>query len=221
MQLVLQTVAQAPPQFGSDCGGRGQVLWPTTRSVLDIDVLRASLKNPEIALQLILVLIERARGATESVMNLALADGYTRVRGLLLSLSQDNGDGTKTIPDRMTQKWCADRVGARRDIVSKICIQLVKEDYLRSRARSIRFCGGYRSGFECLVEPDQDSAASLGLRTTLLFGSQLIEPPLKFCQGSLVEGTHRRLRGECFPSGRLHSAREGGLPGLERTQACL
>jgi len=120
---------------GSPRSASVRALEPTTCSVLDTDILRESLKNPEMALQLVLVLIERARGATESAMKSALTDVYTRVCELMLSQARDNGDGTRTIPDRITQKWIANRVGAQRDMVSKICIQLIKGDYLRVENR--------------------------------------------------------------------------------------
>ena len=116
---------------GSPRSASVRALEPTTCSVLDTDILRESLKNHEMALQLLLVLIERARDATESAMVSALTDVYTRLRELMQSHSQDNGDGTKTIPERITQKWLADRVFAQRDMVSRICIQLIKGDYLR------------------------------------------------------------------------------------------
>jgi len=107
-----------------------RALEPITCSVLNTETLRESLRNPDMALKLILVLIERARATTESVMNLALSDVYTRVRALLMSLAQDGPNGTRRIPERMTQQWIASRVGAQRDMVSRICGQLVKGEYI-------------------------------------------------------------------------------------------
>src|SRR5258706_1737675 len=116
---------------GSPRSASVRALEPTTCSVLDIDILRESLTNHEMALQLVQVLIERARGATESAMMSALTDVYTRMRELMLSLAQENGDGTKTISERITQKWLADRGFAQRDMVSRTRIQLIKGGYLR------------------------------------------------------------------------------------------
>lgn len=101
-----------------------------TCSVIDTATLKESLRNPDMALNLIMVLIERARAATESVMNLALCDVYTRMRALLLQLAEALPDGTRVVPQRMTQQWIASRVGAQRDMVSRICGQLVKGGYI-------------------------------------------------------------------------------------------
>jgi CRP/FNR family cyclic AMP-dependent transcriptional regulator len=101
-----------------------------TCSVLNADMLREAISNREVALNLILVLIERARAATSSVQNLALSDVYGRVRALLLALAQQSPDQNRIILERMTQQWIADRVGAHRDMVSRICSQLVKGGYV-------------------------------------------------------------------------------------------
>ncbi len=108
-----------------------RALGPVTCSVIDAESLRATLQQPELALRFIIALIERARAATESVKNLALSDVYTRVREKLIAWSVENGDGTRTVPERMTQKQIAKRVGAQRDMVSRICAELIKGTYLQ------------------------------------------------------------------------------------------
>jgi CRP/FNR family transcriptional regulator, cyclic AMP receptor protein len=76
------------------------------------------------------VLIERIRAVTESAASLALSDVYTRVRTLFNSLARPGSNGTRVIAERMTHQWIANRVGAHRDMVCRICIQLVKGEYI-------------------------------------------------------------------------------------------
>lgn len=99
-------------------------------SVLSAGTLRDAIRDPDIALNLILVLIERARAATTSVHNLALSDVYGRVRALLMQLARPGHGQTRIVLERMTQQWIADRVGAHRDMISRICGQLVKGGYI-------------------------------------------------------------------------------------------
>jgi len=106
-------------------------LEPTTCSVLTRDeVRRAIAEHPDIAIHIISTLIARARIATASVRNLALLDVYGRVARLMLDLAEDR-DGTLVIPERLTQQEISDRVGASRDMVSRIFKDLVAGGYIR------------------------------------------------------------------------------------------
>jgi CRP/FNR family transcriptional regulator, cyclic AMP receptor protein len=106
-------------------------LEPTTCSVLNRDeVRRAISSNPDIALQVLSTLIARARVATASIRNLALLDVYGRVARLLLDLGEEK-DGVLVIPERLTQQDIGDRVGASRDMVSRIFKDLVAGGYIR------------------------------------------------------------------------------------------
>jgi CRP/FNR family cyclic AMP-dependent transcriptional regulator len=106
-------------------------LEPTTCAVLNRDeVRRAIAGNPDIAIQIISTLIDRARIATTSVKNLALLDVYGRVARLLLDLAENRG-GTLVIPEKLTQQDIGDRVGASRDMVSRIFKDLVAGGYIR------------------------------------------------------------------------------------------
>ncbi len=106
-------------------------LEPTTCSTLNRDeVRRAIANNPDIAMQIISTLIDRARIATASVRNLALLDVYGRVAGLLLDLAEEK-DGVLVIPERLTQQDIGDRVGASRDMVSRIFKDLMAGGYIR------------------------------------------------------------------------------------------
>jgi len=106
-------------------------LEPTICSMLNRDEVRRAISaNPDIAIQILSTLIERARIATASVRNLALLDVYGRVARLLLDLAEDH-DGKLVIPERLTQQDIGDRVGASRDMVSRIFKDLVAGGYIR------------------------------------------------------------------------------------------
>ena len=106
-------------------------LEPAVCSMLNRDeVRRAIAANPDIAIQILSTLIDRARVATTSVRNLALLDVYGRVARLLLDLAEEK-DGKLVIPERLTQQDIGDRVGASRDMVSRIFKDLVAGGYIR------------------------------------------------------------------------------------------
>lgn len=111
---------------------------PTACSVLTREALRAAIvANPDLAMNLVCTLIERARIATENVRNLALMDVYGRVARLLLSLAVEQADGRMVVPERLTQQDIADRVGASRDMVSRIFKDLTTGGYVTVVDRQI------------------------------------------------------------------------------------
>jgi CRP/FNR family cyclic AMP-dependent transcriptional regulator len=113
-------------------------LEPTVCSMLTRDALRAAIaSNPDVAMNLIGTLIERARIATDNVRNLALMDVYGRVARLLLSLAVEQPDGRMMIPEKLTQQEIADRVGASRDMVSRIFKDLTAGGYVSVVDRQI------------------------------------------------------------------------------------
>jgi CRP/FNR family cyclic AMP-dependent transcriptional regulator len=109
----------------------------TSCSVVTRDELRTAIgANPDIAMALIATLIDRARIATDNVKNLALMDVYGRVARLLLSLAKEEG-GKLVVPERMTQQDIADRVGASRDMISRIFKDLTIGGYVTIENRTI------------------------------------------------------------------------------------
>src|ERR1700692_2270134 len=76
-------------------------------------------RTPDCALDMISKIIDRARLATNSVKDLALLDVYGRVARLLLNMAVET-DGKLEIPEKLTQQEIAERVGASRDMVSRI-----------------------------------------------------------------------------------------------------
>jgi CRP/FNR family cyclic AMP-dependent transcriptional regulator len=112
-------------------------LEPTTCAL----VTRASFREfilayPEFALHLIEKLICRMRATTESVKSLALSDVYGRLVKLLLTLAVER-DGKLIVPEKLTQQDIAERVGASRDMISRLLKDLVAGGYLSVSERTI------------------------------------------------------------------------------------
>ncbi len=106
-------------------------LEPSTFAVVQREPLREAIRqNPDFALEMIGKVIERAREATDNVKNLALLDVYGRVARLLLNLAVETVDGKQRIPERITQQEIAERVGASRDMVSRIFRDLTVGGYI-------------------------------------------------------------------------------------------
>lgn len=96
-------------------------LEPTTCSVVSGSSLREFIAaHPDFASHLIKKLIRSVRQATESVKSLALEDVYARVVRLLTDLSDTGPDGRRRVRERLTQQGIADRIGASREMVSRI-----------------------------------------------------------------------------------------------------
>ena len=79
-------------------------------------------RQPELAL--------RVRDLTENVRSLALMDVYGRVARLLLELAEDKG-GKLVIGEPLTHKDIASRVGASREMISRIFSDLSDGGYVR------------------------------------------------------------------------------------------
>jgi len=110
----------------------------TTFSVVARTPIRDAIRaDPDFALEMIAKVIDRARAATDNVKHLALLDVYGRVARLLLSMAQDTGDGKAVIPEKLTQQDIAERVGASRDMVSRIFRDLTTGGYISVENRII------------------------------------------------------------------------------------
>jgi CRP/FNR family cyclic AMP-dependent transcriptional regulator len=88
------------------------------------------LRHPQFSLHLIEQLIVRIHTLTESVKGLALMDVYGRVARLLLNMAKQH-NGELVIEEKVTQQDIASRVGASREMISKIFKELVAGDYIR------------------------------------------------------------------------------------------
>jgi CRP/FNR family cyclic AMP-dependent transcriptional regulator len=87
------------------------------------------LTHAEVSLQLIQNLIKVARGLNRNVRNLAMLDVYGRVARILLELAVEQG-GKLVIPERLTQKDIAARVGASREMINRILRDLTTGGYV-------------------------------------------------------------------------------------------
>ncbi|HEY1458911.1 MAG TPA: Crp/Fnr family transcriptional regulator [Casimicrobiaceae bacterium] len=110
---------------------------PTTCAI----VTRASFRDfllayPEFAMHLIGKLIQRVRTTTENVKSLALSDVYGRLVRLITALAVER-DGIMIVPEKLTQQDIAERVGASRDMISRLLKDLVGGGYLMIKDRTI------------------------------------------------------------------------------------
>jgi len=112
-------------------------LEPTTCALVNRASFREFiLAHPDFALHLIERLIQRVRLTTENVKSLALSDVYGRLVKLLLALAVEH-DGKLVVPEKLTQQDIAERVGASRDMISRLMKDLVSGGYLAIQDRTI------------------------------------------------------------------------------------
>jgi CRP/FNR family cyclic AMP-dependent transcriptional regulator len=86
-------------------------------------------KHPDMSLQVIRNLIRVARGLNENVRSLAMLDVYGRVARVLIELAVEQ-NGKLVIPEKMTQKDIANRVGASREMINRILRDLSQGGYV-------------------------------------------------------------------------------------------
>jgi len=142
-EMILDT--QGPGEYVGEMALDGKprsasvmTLEPTTFAVVGRDPVREAIrKNPDFALDMISRIIDRARIATNSVKDLALLDVYGRVARLLLNMAVEAADGKLQIPEKITQQEIAERVGASRDMVSRIFRDLTAGGYIKVENRII------------------------------------------------------------------------------------
>jgi CRP/FNR family cyclic AMP-dependent transcriptional regulator len=87
-------------------------------------------RQPELALHIMRKLARRVRDLTENVRSLALMDVYGRVARLLLELAEQK-EGKLVIDEPLTHKDIASRVGASREMISRIFSDLSDGGYVR------------------------------------------------------------------------------------------
>jgi CRP/FNR family cyclic AMP-dependent transcriptional regulator len=87
------------------------------------------LRNPPFAVHLIEKLIDRVRQLTQNVKSLALMDVYGRVARLLLELARED-HGKLVVGEKLTQQDIASRVGASREMISRILKDLSAWGYI-------------------------------------------------------------------------------------------
>jgi CRP/FNR family transcriptional regulator, cyclic AMP receptor protein len=92
--------------------------------------------HPDFAIHLIEQLIGRVRALTENVKSLALMDVYGRVARFMLDMAQPE-NGKLVIQEKLTQQDIASRVGASREMISKIFKELVTGGYISINRKRI------------------------------------------------------------------------------------
>ena len=92
--------------------------------------------NPAFAFHLVQNLIARVRVLTDNVKSLALMDVYGRVARVLLELAHEE-NGQLVISEKPTQIELAGRIGASREIVSRILKDLSSGGFIRTEGKSM------------------------------------------------------------------------------------
>lgn len=92
--------------------------------------------HPDFAIHLIEQLIGRVRALTENVKSLALMDVYGRVARFMLDMAKPE-NGKLVIQEKLTQQDIASRVGASREMISKIFKELVTGGYISIHRKRI------------------------------------------------------------------------------------
>jgi CRP/FNR family transcriptional regulator, cyclic AMP receptor protein len=104
------------------------------------DLRRCVREHPGIALAMIHGLAGRVRRLTEQVRSLALHDVYGRLTELLTALADDR-DGRLVIEPRLTHQELANRIGASREMVTRILGDLVRGGYLQIEGQRMILAG--------------------------------------------------------------------------------
>ena len=138
--ITVHGVGETLGELSLDGGTRSasvMTLEPTTCSVVSGANLREFIAaHPDFAMHLIRKLIWRVRHATDRVKSLALDDVYERVVRLLNEAPQATGD-ERVVGERMTQQDIAERVGASREMVSRILKDLTLGGYISVKSSRI------------------------------------------------------------------------------------
>ena len=92
--------------------------------------------DAEIGLALLKGLAGRVRILTENVRTLALLDVFGRLIKTLYSLAKEQ-DGVQVIDQRLTQQDLASRIGASREMVSRIMHDLTEGGYINVKSKRI------------------------------------------------------------------------------------
>jgi CRP/FNR family cyclic AMP-dependent transcriptional regulator len=99
--------------------------------VISKAVLRQAIaEHPEISHVLLKGLALRVRALTENVRTLALLDVFGRLVRTLYAIASEK-DGVFVIEQRLTHQELASRIGASREMVSRIMHDLVRGGYIR------------------------------------------------------------------------------------------
>ena len=141
---IILNVQHAGEYFGEmaliDSGPRSASIITQEKTVLSVIAkpeFEAFLhQHPAATVKIMRGLVKRLRVLTDSVRSLALMDVYGRVARLLLKLSKPEGE-VRVVRESLTQQDIADRVGASREMVSRILKDLREGGYIEVHDRHI------------------------------------------------------------------------------------
>lgn len=116
-----------------DSGPRSASVMTTEKSTLSVlskqDFCDFLEHHPAAVFKILRGTVKRLRVLTDNVKSLALMDVYGRVARTLLQLAREEGD-EMVIKDALTQQDIADRIGASREMVSRILKDLKTGGYI-------------------------------------------------------------------------------------------
>lgn len=107
--------------------------------VMKQDFQRLLMTNPELSLKIMKGLSQRLRSAMRQIEGLAFMDVYGRIARLLLEIASppDPDSGDRTIAEPLTHKDIASRVGASREVISRIMKDLATGGYISTHNKRI------------------------------------------------------------------------------------
>ena len=92
--------------------------------------------SPDMAFNLLKVLLERLRRANQKIESLAFSNVHGRVANLLMQFAEPSGNEW-VIPEKLTHQEIGYMVGSSREMVSKILGELVKAGYISIEKKQI------------------------------------------------------------------------------------
>ena len=113
----------------------------TVRAEVQTDVLmlgriefaRCLPENSSMAYAVMRGLVQRLRHADRKIESLALMDVYGRVARALLVFATETGDGEMLIREKISRQDIAERVGASREMVSRVMKDLEERGFIQTQ----------------------------------------------------------------------------------------
>jgi CRP/FNR family transcriptional regulator, cyclic AMP receptor protein len=111
---------------------------PCRLSVVSPQAIRGLLAtDADAAFELLVTVIRRTRNATRVAGDLALMGAYERLSRLLVELAEPMDDGNLVIENRPTQQRLGDRIGATREMVSRIFTDMRVKRFIADEKKRI------------------------------------------------------------------------------------
>ncbi|MCP5265863.1 MAG: Crp/Fnr family transcriptional regulator [Burkholderiaceae bacterium] len=116
-----------------------EAIEPSEFAIITRESLIAQIReSPDLAIELITLVIQRARASTESTRSLALLDVYSRLRELIERDAVPGPDGVAEHPRAQTHRVIASKIGASREMVSRLLKDLERGGYVELVGRRLR-----------------------------------------------------------------------------------